>query len=48
MSIWRKYGYAWVTLIFFLFSLLLHFVFGWEAFRDQSASHGQVPQMNEF
>lgn len=48
MSIWRKYGYAWITLAFFLFSILLHLVFGWQAFQNESAQHGQPPQWNEF
>ncbi len=41
MSIWRKYGFAWVTLGFFLFSLVLHWVFGWLAYVDQQQAHGQ-------
>ena len=48
MSVWKKYGYAWVTLAFFLFSILLHLIFGWEAFRNEAAQHSQVPQWNEF
>ena len=48
MSIWTKYGYAWITLAFFLFSLLLHLIFGWEAFRNEAAQHSQAPHWNEF
>src|SRR5687768_14322595 len=48
MSVWKKYGYAWVTLIFFLFSLVLHLIFGWEAFRNEAAQHSQSAQWNEF
>jgi hypothetical protein len=48
MSVWKKYGYAWVTLAFFLFSLLLHLIFGWEAFRNEAMEHSQAPQWNEF
>lgn len=48
MSVWRKYGYAWVTLVFFLFSLLLHLIFGWEAFRNNAQEHAQAAQWNEF
>jgi hypothetical protein len=48
MSVWKKYGYAWVTLAFFLFSLLLHLIFGWEAFRNEAAEHSQTPQWNDF
>lgn len=48
MSVWKKYGYAWITLLFFLFSLLLHLVFGWEAFRNEAADHGQAAQWSDF
>jgi hypothetical protein len=48
MSVWKKYGYAWITLAFFLFSILLHLIFGWEAFRNEAAQHSQTPQWNEF
>lgn len=41
MSIWRKYGFAWVTLSFFLFSLVLHWLFGWLAYADEQAALGQ-------
>lgn len=40
MSVWKKYGFAWVTIGFLLFSLLGHWIFGWFAFvgehQDQS------------
>ena len=48
MSVWKKYGYAWITLAFFLFSLLLHLIFGWEAFRNEAAQHAQAAQWNDF
>lgn len=41
----RKYGYAWITLGFFLVSLVLHWVFGWNAFIDEAREHGQAPEM---
>jgi hypothetical protein len=45
MSIWRKYGFAWVTLSFFLFSLVLHWLFGWLAHVDEQAALGQAPDV---
>ena len=48
MSVWKKYGYAWVTLIFFLFSLVLHFIFGWQSFQNEASDHGQVAQWSDF
>jgi hypothetical protein len=42
-SIWKRYGYAWVTLGFFLISIIGHWLFGWFAFVGEQASHGQSP-----
>ncbi|WP_287295502.1 hypothetical protein [Mesorhizobium sp.] len=30
-SVWRAYSYAWITLGFFIISLVGHWVFGWFA-----------------
>lgn len=40
-SIWKKYSYAWVTLGFFLFSLVGHWLFGWFAFVNEQSAHGE-------
>ena len=42
MSVWKKKGYVWVTLVFFLVSILLHWLFGWQAFKDEQQAHGQA------
>ena len=44
----KGYAYAWLTLGFFLFSLVLHWWFGWSAFVNDAAAHGQPPQFNEY
>ena len=44
----RKYAYGWITLGFFLGSLLLHWYFGWNAFADEAASHGQTPETGAY
>ena len=41
----RKYAYAWITLGFFLVSLVLHWFFGWQAFADEARSHSEAPQL---
>ena len=41
MTIWTKKGYLWVTLLFFLVSLGLHWLFGWQAFVNDQKAHGQ-------
>jgi hypothetical protein len=39
-SIWKKYGFAWVTFGFFLISLAGHWVFGWFTYVDEQTQHG--------
>ena len=46
--IFKKYGYALLTLGFFLVSLFLHWYFGWKAFVDDAAAHGQAPEQGEY
>jgi len=43
-----KYAYAWLTLGFFGVSLVLHWVFGWQAFVQDSAQHGQPPVVADY
>ena len=44
----KKYGYAWLTLTFFLGSLLLHWYFGWQAFAAEALQHGQTANSGEY
>ena len=44
----RRYAYGWLTLAFFLGSLVLHWLFGWHAFVEEAASHGQAPDFKNF
>ena len=44
----KKYAYAWITLGFFLVSFALHWMFGWKAFADEAAQHGQAPEMSAY
>jgi len=47
-SLWQKKNYVWVTLGFFLISLILHWVFGWEAFKNEQHSHLQPVVVSEY
>lgn len=47
-NIFYKYGYGWVTLGLFLFSLAGHWIFGWFAFANEQMAHHQPIEMNEF
>ncbi len=46
--IFKKYGYAWITLGFFLVSFLLHWYFGWQSYVSDALEHGQQPQRAEY
>jgi hypothetical protein len=48
MSVWRRYGYAWITLAFFLFSLTGHWVFGWFAYVDEQRAHEQPVEVSSY
>jgi hypothetical protein len=45
MTLAKAYGYAWITLGLFLFSLAGHWLFGWFSFVDEQAQHGQSPEV---
>jgi hypothetical protein len=36
----KSYSYAWITLGFFLLTIIGHWVFGWFAYVDEQALHG--------
>ena len=46
--IFKGYAYAWLTLGFFLVSFALHWWFGWSAYANDAAQHGQVPELREY
>lgn len=48
MSIWKKKGYVWITLIFFIISLGLHWIFGWKAFKGEQKEHNQPVVVSEY
>lgn len=43
-----KYAYGWLTLAFFLGSLILHWVFGWRSFVSEAEAHGQLPAVADY
>ena len=47
-NIWKKKGYLWVTLFLFLFSLALHWIFGYEAFINEQHAHQQPIIFSEY
>jgi hypothetical protein len=47
-STWKAYGYAWVTLGFFLISFIGHWLFGWFAYVSEQQAHAQPIQVSEY
>jgi hypothetical protein len=43
-----KYGYLWITLLFFLISLIGHWIFAWFAFVNEALQHGSEIQVSEY
>ena len=43
-----KYGYAWVTLAFFVISIIGHWLFGWFSYTSEQLAHNQPIQFSEF
>ena len=44
----RRYAYGWITLGFFLISLGLHWLFGWHAYVEEAAEHGQQAEISSY
>ncbi len=47
-GLWGKYAYAWLTLGFFLGSLVLHWLFGWRSYVSDAQEHGQIPELASY
>lgn len=48
MSIWKRYSYAWITLILFLGALIGHWVFGWFAYVSAQTQHGAPIDVSDY
>jgi hypothetical protein len=47
-TIWWKKSYLWLTLLFFLGSMALHWTLGWKAFKQEELEKGQVPEVKSY
>ncbi|RWO51686.1 DUF6766 family protein [Mesorhizobium sp.] len=47
-SVWRAYSYAWITLGFFIISIVGHWVFGWFAYLDEQRALSQPPEFGGY
>jgi hypothetical protein len=43
-----KYGYAWITLGFFLISLIGHWLFGWLSYTGEQLAHNQPIEIPDY
>jgi hypothetical protein len=48
ISGWKKKGFLWVTLLFFLFSAAVHWIFGWQAYKNEQEAHNQPVVVKEY
>jgi hypothetical protein len=47
-SAWKKKDFVWVTLIFFLVTVVLHWLLGWDAYKNEQQAHGQPVIFSEY
>jgi hypothetical protein len=47
-SIWKKYGFAWVTGLFFVVSLAAHWALAWGAYASEQRLHGEEPRVADY
>lgn len=44
----KRYGYAWITLGFFLVSIAGHWILGWYSFVDEAREHHMTPDFGGY
>jgi uncharacterized protein DUF6766 len=47
-AIGGRFGYAWITLAFFVFSLVGHWLFGWFSFVSEQRQHNQPVEVSQY
>jgi hypothetical protein len=45
---WKRYAYGWVTLGFFVLSLVGHWLFGWFAYVNEQVAHQAPVQVGDY
>ncbi|KKR21498.1 MAG: hypothetical protein UT48_C0007G0019 [Parcubacteria group bacterium GW2011_GWE2_39_37] len=43
-----RYSYFWITLVFFIASLVLQWVFGWYEYKNEQEEHGQPIEIGSY
>lgn len=44
----KRYAYGWITLAFFVISMVGHWLFGWLAFVDDAGDHSAAPELTPY
>ena len=44
----NKRGYIWITLVFFIVSISLHWIFAWFAYVQDEKEHNQPPEVTHY
>jgi hypothetical protein len=47
-SIWKRYGFAWVTGALFIITLTGHWIFGWYAYANEQLALQQPAEMGDY
>ena len=47
-SIIKRKAFLWVTLLLFIFSILGHWIFGWQSFKNEQQEHHQPVVVSEY
>ena len=47
-SIWKRFGFAWVTGALFVITLSGHWIFGWFAYVDEQQAHQQPIEIGAY
>jgi lysylphosphatidylglycerol synthetase-like protein (DUF2156 family) len=45
---YRRYGYGWITVAFFLLTIVGHWLFGWFAYAEDQRAHQQPVEVSVF
>jgi hypothetical protein len=48
LSIWRRYGFAWVTGALFIITLTGHWIFGWFAYANEQLALHQPAEIGDY
>jgi hypothetical protein len=48
ISIWKRYGFAWITGGLFVFTMAGHWIFGWFEYVQEQQAHGQAIEVGQY